>query len=146
VVIFWHGDACIFFASFFGTLGSIFQITHVFSPTTKLTNQALKNTVVSLEVTDTAVTRFGSVGASSPVLEGAIERLCPHPVRFRQVGGSFFVFSLFSFSFGFFFFFFFWVCPYSHVAFQLYSMKPKTSITCTTLLLILLLPVLVPPL
>jgi len=59
----------------------------------------LKNTVVSLEVTDTAVTRFGSVGASSPVLEGAIERLYPHPVRFRQVKGPYqdflFLFSTF---------------------------------------------------
>mmetsp|Transcript_31969 Transcript_31969/g.65102 ORF Transcript_31969/g.65102 Transcript_31969/m.65102 type:complete len:292 (+) Transcript_31969:1-876(+) len=48
-------------------------------------DKALKNTVVALEITDTAVTRFGSVGASSPYLDGAIERLCPHPVRFRQV-------------------------------------------------------------
>ena len=48
-------------------------------------DKALKSTVLALEITDTAVTRFGSVGAASKYLAGAVERLLPHPVRFRQV-------------------------------------------------------------
>ena len=48
-------------------------------------DKELKDTVMVLEVTDTAVTRFGSVGAASKHLAGAIERLLPHPVRFKQV-------------------------------------------------------------
>jgi len=47
-------------------------------------DKALKNTVVALEITDTAVARVGSLGTSSPYLDGAIERLMPHPVRYRQ--------------------------------------------------------------
>jgi hypothetical protein len=48
-------------------------------------DKALKNGVISVEVTDTAVTRFGSVGASSPHLQAVIDRLLPFPVRFKQV-------------------------------------------------------------
>jgi hypothetical protein len=48
-------------------------------------DKELKDTVVALEITDTAVTRFGSVGAASKHLAAAIERLLPHPTRFKQV-------------------------------------------------------------
>jgi hypothetical protein len=48
-------------------------------------DKELKETVMALEITDQAVTRFGSVGAASKHLAGAIERLLPHPLRFKQV-------------------------------------------------------------
>jgi hypothetical protein len=48
-------------------------------------DKALKNTTMALEITDTNVTRFGSVGTSSPHLDGVIERLLPHPIQYKQM-------------------------------------------------------------